>query len=408
MAPADMAPAPLNCPRCLTALAARIEDCAVPADCEIASAALDTCLVDHCALPTVDDCALCRPRTERLRTLCQQWAAAETCDRLAMVVFEDCANRCEAPDCPDCCGDCLRAAIPPAPCAAVAPTACGPALVERFATCRPACEDTADAMIACAYRAGARHALCGGRGAECDRVLAMLVESCRLTGVDGPCAACDSRRASEQMACLAVGFDAAICGARDASVGAACEAQCAGDAITVCTHTGRLVASNCEASGGERCGDLAAVVSSHCLGAAGIAVQPCLGCLTTALGAAGGCVDRAPEACLTAIEEPWNRCLAGCGEMRSGGGCLACGFEADRLLGRCLAEGGAVPRCFAARAAAETVCLGRCGGVRPEALPCALRGRLLGERCLAVEPVDALCIESAARLEAACRFVRGE
>ncbi|MCB9540891.1 MAG: hypothetical protein H6703_00400 [Myxococcales bacterium] len=219
---------------------------------------------------------------------------------------------------------------------------------------------------------------------------------------------CPPQRAAEQTSCVALGVvPAAACAGRDEALGLGCEARCAGDVVTACEAGGRVTAQSCLAAAGPECVALGELVAAQCLTAAGVAVQPCDDCVTRALAAAPACAD-APEACLASIEERWTRCLGACGARGSGGGCLACGLDADRALGRCLVQGGLPARCFVARALAEAECLGRCGDIRPDALPCDLRVQLLGDRCRAAEPLDPTCAAAAVRLGDACRWRRGE
>jgi len=391
---------PLRCRECVTALAARVEACPAP-DCGIGSAALDLCLVDACGLPPVDDCAICPARTERFIQMCRQIAEPGACERIGLLALEDCATRCAE----DRCLACLDAALPPAPCAGVPVDGCGDALHARVAACSDVCD--ADALFGCVDRASARHRLCNGRVAECDAALELHLRACRVAGSEGPCAACPPLRAAEMSSCVAIGFEPARCAARDEAAALGCDARCAGDVITACEAIGRVTTQTCVTVAGPECVPLGQSVASQCLTAAGVAVPPCDDCVTRALVGADACAD-APEVCLANVEERLSRCLNACGARGSGGGCLACGFEADRALGRCLVDGGMPVRCLTGRALAETECLGLCGAVRPDALPCDLRARLLDQRCRLDAPLDRTCTAAALRSTDACRFGRGQ
>lgn len=398
--PPDAGVDPRDCPECAAALAARVEACALP-DCGIGPAVLDLCLVDACGLPPADDCALCPARAERFMGVCRAVAAPASCERVGRIALEDCATRCAADDCLAC----LDVALPPDPCAGLEPTRCAVAIRDRAAACADACDGPA--LLACVERAGSRHRLCGGRIADCDAALEAALRACRTAGAEGACVACPPQRAAEQRSCHALGVEPAACAARDEATALACEAGCIGDVLTACDAAGRIAALSCDAAGGPACAELDGLVAAQCRANAGIAPQPCDDCATRALAGAMACVD-APEACLAAVEERWSRCLAACGVRGSQGGCLACGVDADRALGRCLVEGALPARCFNVRALAEADCLGRCGALRPDALPCALRAHLLAERCLDAEPLDPICGAAAARFDDACRWSRGE
>lgn len=396
MSPDDGPPEPRSCERCVAALAARVEGCVQP-DCELASATLDTCLVDTCQLPPPDDCALCAARTERLLFVCRTVATPAACDRLAEVVTRDCHERCQS------CEDCLAGVLAEPLCAAATPTDCSDALVARFGRCAPPCAP--EPMLTCADLAGARYALCGGRVAECDRALMPYVESCRRTALTDACTACPATRAAEHMGCLALGFEALVCGARDEAIGARCEATCAGDRLGLCSASGRVAAVSCDALGGASCVDLGAQLAARCLAATGMPVDACQDCASVALANAVECLPRTDEACLQQIEVDWNRCLTRCGDQASVGDCLSCGRDADRVLARCLVAGENPVRCLTNRVSAETACGPRCGSMRPEALPCAVRAAFAASPCA---DGDAACVERLARVEAACRFLRGE